>query len=383
MGNARAKTKQEKMLQAAVSLGNMQRCFYSALLFAGSTPLLLLLFSLGIPKEALQPFVIPAVFFAVFMAASACFLFHVIKRRAKRYFSAVSSAYVAFLIIYLCCLARLSYGQSGSLFLYYASVIIGAYVIHTSFPQYAMLCVLELFGLFFVISGGKTAEPAAEAGVVFTGIGMESLAAVVAVSLFAFFLSRESYQARCRAVSVCQKPREEAAEAEKDFMTGLLNRRGLEHTVQSVWGGYVQQEALVAAMLINIDELRQYNKAYGHVEGDLCVCRVAHSIAETVKGRAVAARMDGGNFFVLARGRSEEELLSLAEAIRFQVEELGSLYGAAVTVGIGIEIEKADEDTAFLGLYKRADNLLSLAKRQGKNRIESNYLRGEKYHKIG
>lgn len=377
MVNVDKETKQEKMLWATVSLGNMQRCFYSALLFASSTPFLLFLLFFGMQKEEMQPFIIPVAFFVVFSIASACFLFHVMKQKAKQYYNAVSGAYVVLLMIYLIFFARLSYQQEGSLLLYYAAVLVGAYVIHTPFVQYAVLCALELLGLLFVISG---------AGKEMSGIGLKTLAAVIAVYLFAFLLSRECYQARCKAVYAMQKPKAENAKAGQDFLTGLLNRRGLEYAMQSVWTECVRQEALVAAMLINIDDFTRYNETFGHVEGDLCIRLVARSIAGTAGKSAVTARINGGDFFVFARGRSKRELLELAERIRLNIEELRlpqATQGLTVTVSIGVGIEKAEADSSLRGLYKRADDMLFQAKREGRNHIESNCFRGEKYHKIG
>lgn len=370
---ANAKTKKERMLRAAVSAGNMQRCFYSALLFALSTPMVLFLLLFGMSAEEFKPFVIPAVFFAVFEVASACFLFHVMKRKAKRYFSMVSSAYTILLITYLICLARLQYSQSGELLLYYAAVLVGAYVIHTSFSQYVVLCVLELLGLLFVVSAAQ-------------GISIDSFMVVLFVFLFAFLLSRECYQTKCKAVSVLQEPKALMAEAEKDFLTGLLNRRGLEHAVQHLWDRYMRNGELVAAMLINIDGFRQYNEKFGHVEGDLYVRHVANCIVRTVRGKAVAARVDGGNFFVFTGGMPKQELLELAESIRMNVERLRVPYaaqGMALTVSIGIGAEKAEEDSSFLSLYKSADTMLSQAKREGKNCVKIYFRRREKYHKIG
>lgn len=373
MSAVKAKTKKERMLRAAVSAGNMQRCFYSALLFALSTPMVLFLFLFGMSAEEFKPFVVPAAFFVVFAAASACFLFHVMKQRAKRYFSLVSSAYTMLLMVYLICLARIQYKQSGELLLFYAAVLVGAYVIHTSISQYVILCILELLGLLFVISAAGE-------------VGIGSFMVVLSVFLFAFLLSRECYQTKCKAVSVLLEPRALMAEAEKDFLTGLLNRRGLERAVQPFWSECAKNRELVAAMLIDIDDFRQYNEIFGHTEGDLCVRHIADSIARTVRGRAVAARIDGGNFFVLAGGTSSRGLMELAEAIRQNVEGLklpNVTQRSVLTVSIGMEIEEAEGNSSVPALYKSADRMLSQAKREGKNRVESNFRRREKYHRIG
>ncbi|MGN0505819.1 MAG: GGDEF domain-containing protein [Lachnospiraceae bacterium] len=382
MDAAKAKTRKEKILQTAVSTGNIQRCFYTALLFAVLTPVVLILLSAGGAKKTMEPYVIPGVFFAVFSAAFVYFLYHAIKVKAKAYYGVVSGIYLAFLLGYFVYFARLQYSLNGGLLFYYAAVLLGAYVVHTSFSQYAALCVLELFGLLFVTAGKSSETEVLTAA----AIGMEQLLQTMAVYLFAFLLSRECYQARRKVLLDEQKLKCGMLEAERDPLTGLMNRRGLEHAVNLVWSKCVRNQELIAAMIIDIDHFKQYNDKFGHVEGDACIRRVAQSIAATAHGIATVARIGGEEFFVFARGISEEEVLELAESIRLNIEGMRIPHASresVVTVSIGVDMETAGEDSSFLGLYGRADKKLYQAKQEGRNRVESNCSRGKKYHRIG
>ena len=379
---AKAKARKERILQTAVSSGNVQRCYNCALLFAVLTPVVLILLSAGGTGKTMESFVIPGVFFAIFSAAFAYFLYHVKTVKAKAYYGMVSGIYLVFLLGYFAYFARLHYSQNGSLMFYYAAVLLCSYVMHTSFSQYATLCTLELFCLLFVTTGKSSeTEPLMAAG-----LEMEQLVTAMAVHLFAFLLSRECYQARRKVLLDEQKLKCGMMEAERDPLTGLMNRRGLEHAVNLVWSKCVRNQELMAAMIIDIDHFKQYNDKFGHVEGDSCIRLVAQSVAETVRGVATVARIGGEEFFVFVRGLSEEEVLELAESIRFNIEAMRIPHasrGSVVTVSIGVDMEQAGEDSSFLGLYGRADKKLYQAKQEGRNCVESSSPHRKKYHRIG
>lgn len=206
-------------------------------------------------------------------------------------------------------------------------------------------------------------------------------------ALFAFLLSRECYQSKRRLLLDEQKLKYEVIEAERDPMTKLLNRRGLERSVNAAWNSRMKNEEVVAGMMIDIDHFKQYNDHFGHVQGDFCICSVAQSIAATVRGLATVARVGGEEFFIFVRGLREEEVLAMAEAVRANVENMHITHGSSrtsvITVSVGVDIQYANEDVSFPGLYGRADRQLYAAKREGRNRVESSSSVYKKYHRIG
>lgn len=376
------KNRRERMLQTAMAFGNIQRSFYFALLFAVVTPIVLVTLANGGARRETAPYVIPGVFFSVFCAAFAYFLYHVIRIKAKRYYGVTAGAFFICLLCFLSYFARIQYRQEGRLFFYYAAVLLGAYLIYTTVPGYSLLCVAELLGLLFIMGGFRGEGAALADGV----IGMNRLAEVIAVELFAFFLSREGYQSRRKVLLDEQKLKCGMMEAERDPLTGLMNRRGLEHAVSLVWEKCVRNRELAAAMIVDIDHFKQYNDKFGHVEGDACIRRVAQCILETAGAYASVARIGGEEFMIFAKGLQEEELLRLAEGIRYNIEALRiphATKGTVVTVSIGVDMENLSDDSSFLGLYERADKKLYLAKEEGRNCVKSNYNRGRKYHRIG
>ena len=205
--------------------------------------------------------------------------------------------------------------------------------------------------------------------------------------MFAFAISRDFYQTKKSFLTEERKLRREMQESEHDPLTGLMNRRGLERRVEAAWQASLNRQETVAAFVIDIDLFKSYNDRFGHVQGDVCIKRVAHAIEDTVKGCGIAARIGGEEFMVFVRGRSVPELHMLAEQIRENVENLqisrGNTTNSYITVSLGIDIRYATADVSLQGLYGRADRALYQAKEDGRNCVRSTQSMRERRVRIG
>ena len=205
--------------------------------------------------------------------------------------------------------------------------------------------------------------------------------------MFAFAISRDLYNTKKKFILEEKKLRREMLEAEHDPMTGLLNRRGLEHRAAEMWQVSVNHQEMVAAFVIDIDLFKSFNDRFGHVKGDECIRRVSDSIADTVGSNGICARIGGEEFMVFARGQNVQEMYDLAEQIRRDVEQLrisrGTAAGAVVTVSVGLDVRCATADVSLQGLYGRADKALYQAKQEGRNCVRSAYMMKERRSRIG
>lgn len=372
----KTKISRRQMFQAALATLNLQRCLVSALLFAIITPFILIIFS-SVQKEATQPYLLQGVFFAISSGAFAYLINHVLSIKAKFYYNIITYSYLIYLTLYLCVFGGIEQRLGQEPLFYYAAVLIGAYLPFLSMLHYAALCGVELLGLllFVLLSGNGVAQ-----------LPIDRLAVLAAVHIFAFLLSRENYGIRIKIVLAEQKLKKESKEAERDPMTGLINRRGLDRVLQPVWEECVRSQELVATMIIDIDHFKAYNDKYGHVQGDTCIRRVAQSLASSVEGVATVARIGGEEFLIFVHGLEGEDILALAETVRSNVEKMqipqAEGRGSRVTISVGVDMEYACEDISFTGLYGRADKQLYKAKQTGRNRVISNALKVGRRHRI-
>jgi diguanylate cyclase (GGDEF)-like protein len=153
-----------------------------------------------------------------------------------------------------------------------------------------------------------------------------------------------------------------------DPLTGLANRRALEHAVEVLKRDAPGAAATVA--IADIDHFKEINDRLGHAVGDE-VLRVVAAILERFARREDLVCRYGGEEFVLLLGSSDKRVArSLTERMRAAIEAhpWDDIAGRlTVTISIGVAAGSAAEMNDLLG---SADRLLYRAKRAGRNRVE-------------
>ncbi|WP_053044083.1 GGDEF domain-containing protein [Pelagerythrobacter marensis] len=153
---------------------------------------------------------------------------------------------------------------------------------------------------------------------------------------------------------------------ERDPLTGLMNRRGLD-------GRFAQlrAEGFSTFALLDLDRFKDINDTFGHGVGDKVLRTVAAVLASEKKRQSVAVRMGGEEFLLLLRGDNQAERAErIRRAISLRVAREVTQIDRVVTASMGmIEIPDGLSDAlGFDDLYARADKLLYEAKEAGRNR---------------
>lgn len=344
------KTRREKN-NILFGLTNVKRCLLAALFSVAAFPALLLLALFD--AEFAAPYLLPIAFFSIGSAAFALLLYPVAKNKIRQYYDVAVWLYLTAFHLFFVYIA-----QENILF-YYTVVLLAAYIVLMPLESYAVMALGELvcFAALLVKSGVRE-------------LSLGQLLFLAGVHLFAFALSRDFYNTKRKYASEEKMLRKERLESEHDPLTGLMNRRGMNRCVEELWKTGLKRQEMVAAFVIDIDLFKSYNDRFGHLQGDECIRRVAHSIADTVKSCGIAARIGGEEFMVFAHGRSVQELCDLAEQVRENVEQLHISKGTPetyVTVSVGVDVRCVSGDVSLQGLYGRADKALYQAKQNGRN----------------
>jgi diguanylate cyclase (GGDEF)-like protein len=152
--------------------------------------------------------------------------------------------------------------------------------------------------------------------------------------------------------------------AERDPLTGLLNRRAIEpRFAELLTSGY----STIA--VIDIDHFKTINDSRGHVTGDQVLRVVAEVLV--LDNEALAVRLGGEEFMLLLRGRdaarrAEHIRTALPTRIAAQVPGLDGLVTASMGL---VELPRHGRIRQdFASLYAQCDRLLYEAKNTGRNR---------------
>jgi diguanylate cyclase (GGDEF)-like protein len=157
-------------------------------------------------------------------------------------------------------------------------------------------------------------------------------------------------------------------EANRDFLTGLLNRRGFDKGVQRALAHQATEGRPPAVVIVDIDSFKQVNDSYGHAVGDDVIATVARTLVR--HGGADLVARTGGEEFTLFYGSSDRsDLLALSDAISSALgstEFAGMPSDKRVTVSMGLYARHGSETISEM--MASADSALYTAKRSGKDR---------------
>ncbi len=160
-----------------------------------------------------------------------------------------------------------------------------------------------------------------------------------------------------------------------DNLTGLGNRRALEQIVSELHQAYQENGESFSLIVLDLDQFKSVNDAYGHAVGDAVLCRVARSLQDNLKGRDFPARHGGEEFTVILPhtplGPAVVVADQLREALcskRFRIAETDQDLGS-VTASLGVAEIRSD-DTEH-SLFERANKALESAKISGGDTVKS------------
>ena len=163
--------------------------------------------------------------------------------------------------------------------------------------------------------------------------------------------------------------------AERDFVTGLLNRRAFSTRATGIWREALRDGRSIGIAMVDVDHFKHYNDHYGHAAGDVALQSVAHVIAEHARRPLDAcARYGGEEFVVLWYDVDADHALALAQRMCQAVQALGLPHVASPTAGVvsisvGLVCTAVHDAAQWDAALRAADQTLYQAKQQGRNRV--------------
>lgn len=177
----------------------------------------------------------------------------------------------------------------------------------------------------------------------------------------------ENAQLRRKHASERKERRRVERMASEDALTGLLNRRGLEQSADSLIPAEYDP---VSALMIDVDHFKTINDTFGHETGDKVLRQIGALLKSGCRQGDLVSRWGGEEFAVLLQNRNGPQGAEVGERLRQVVQQWTwdrIMPGLAVTISIGVAPYLADDD--LTSLIQRADEKLYEAKHGGRNLV--------------
>ena len=153
-------------------------------------------------------------------------------------------------------------------------------------------------------------------------------------------------------------------EAYRDFLTGLLNRRGLYAAIDALR----QEDLPLALYMFDLDNLKKANDSYGHDTGDEMLRYFADLLRQQTREGDILCRYGGDEFVVILRHISSlETILRKGDEICRGFSGYRSADGIPATCSGGVVLCGEDEKPSGK-LIERADRALYRVKQENKGR---------------
>ncbi len=155
-----------------------------------------------------------------------------------------------------------------------------------------------------------------------------------------------------------------ADEANRDALTGLRNRRGLEAAVDSL-----DPSTVALVLFVDLDRFKSVNDDFGHRHGDAVLREVAGRITTASRGQDVVARIGGDEFVVVAVGLAESAVAQeLARRLELSVRRPIEVEGVSHHIGCSVGMAWVDPAEPFSVTLERADLAMIAVKREHRDK---------------
>lgn len=162
--------------------------------------------------------------------------------------------------------------------------------------------------------------------------------------------------------------------SETDPLTGLANRNKLNDYAHEAFEKAYRNQTSLAVEILDIDYFKEYNDAYGHLQGDQCLLTIAGLLKKMMNDQIFCARYGGDEFVIIYENMTDEEILEKAEQLKqdiidLEIENKNSGYYPYITISQGIRNSVPRMGNKVWDYLYVADNCLFHMKKKRKNDI--------------
>ncbi len=158
--------------------------------------------------------------------------------------------------------------------------------------------------------------------------------------------------------------------AHEDFLTGALNRRGMDEAITREFERADRHNTPLAFAMLDIDHFKKINDTMGHSTGDKALAHLAKVVKTILRSTDVLARYGGEEFVILLPGSTQDDAISVIANLQRELTKNFFLHNnerILITFSAGVAERLPGEDID--SILPRADAALYEAKKSGRNRV--------------
>ena len=154
-----------------------------------------------------------------------------------------------------------------------------------------------------------------------------------------------------------------------DYLTGVLNRRGLDIKMQEKVKGALTGGKDFSAVMMDIDNFKEINDKLGHAEGDKAIKNMAGLLVDTFGNDAAIGRFGGDEFCIIIDGISEPDLATKIKDVHAALNKMRRKNGWPDGVDVSCGFRKYDANSAMTAkqFQKMIDKLMYIEKQKHHN----------------
>jgi diguanylate cyclase (GGDEF)-like protein len=152
-----------------------------------------------------------------------------------------------------------------------------------------------------------------------------------------------------------------------DGLTEILNHKGFRDVIKHEFHRAKRYNKLLSLVMIDIDNFKQVNDAFGHQAGDLVLLEVARCLKQFTRNSDIVARYGGDEFAILLPETGMEKAKMLAKRVSDRIRNHVVVWKSerlSVEISHGIStIRESESEKDEEGFILRADSRLYDSKR--------------------
>ncbi len=156
-----------------------------------------------------------------------------------------------------------------------------------------------------------------------------------------------------------------------DPLTGAYNRRHFFERGEQLHALYQRHKHPYAVLMFDMDNFKKVNDKYGHLVGDIVLCRVVDLLQNNIRNADIFARYGGEEFILLMPETNLETAYSAAERLRsLMASSPITIDDIQLTVTTSVGVAGCNPDLEnFQEVVECSDQAVYQAKHIGKNHV--------------